>query len=426
MHKLFLLLFLLLAGFSVFSQPDSMIIVNGKLVYQKNKNKTSRAEASAPLSSKVMIVGKGSGEINIKFLTNKRVKIRKGTYTGIHIENVSNVKIDAAHVRIRGGALDISTANKLEVSGMAIADVTYRAVNIRGFCNDLYLHDMSFKNIGNNTITYEFATVYDGTDKTVSKNWRFERLTFENTGTGFSAGGGYEGNGVFGILRNFKFLNNTIKNCPSIGNIIYSGAAEDYEIAGNVVDNVNTNYSKESPNGIHNGIFMMTGTGSFHHNKITNHQGNAIRAWGMNYGTAKNEILIYNNTIYNSWKYSAFELQVTPDMQSFIAKNPSKASFANAKVYHNTAGRLNVSKDWEGQMLDLYTTGGTVEYYNNLGFEMNRSEGEVTDMINWNGTTIVTRNSDNRYFPTESKAVANTNTFDTRYKGIGAGAFIYQ
>jgi len=422
--RLFLLVLLCVSSHA-FSQRDTMVIVGGKLIFSKADKKVKPA-AVPRLSSKVTTIGKGSGTINLKNISNKKIKIKSGTYTGINIENVSNLKVDASNVKVINGSLDINTANRLEISGLTIRDVSYRAVNIRGFCNDLYLHDMTFRNIANNTITYEYAPVYDGTDQTVSKNWKFERLTFENTGTGFSAGGGYEGNNVFGLLRNFKFLNNTIRNCPYIGNIVYSGAAEDYEIAGNIVDNVNTSYSKEAPNGIHNGIFMITGTGSFHHNKITNHQGNAIRAWGMNYGREKKDILIYNNTVYNSWKYSAFELQATPDMQSFITKNPSKAGFANAKVYNNTAGRLNISKDWEGQLLDVYTTGGTLEYYNNLGFEMNRSEGEVTDMINWNGKTTVTRNTDNRYFSTESKAVANTNTFDTRYKGIGASAFTYQ
>ena len=416
---------LLFVATHAFSQRDSIIIVGGKLIYIKADQKVQPVIVSKR-SSKVMIVGKGFGTINLKYISNKKIKIKSGTYSGIIIENVNNVQVSASNVKITDGSLDIHTADHLEISGLTITDVSYRAVNIRGFCNDLYFHDMTFKNIGNNTISYEYWPVYNGTAQTVSKNWKFERLTFENTGTGFSAGGGFKENVVFGLLRNFKFLNNTIRNCPYIGNIVYCGAAEDYEIAGNVVDRVNTRYPKEAPNGIHNGVFMMTGTGSFHHNKITNHQGNAIRAWGMNYGGIKNDILIYNNTVYNSWKYSAFELQATPDMQAFITKNPSKAGFANARVYNNTAGRLNVSKDWEGQLLDLYTTGGTVEYYNNLGFEMNRSEGEVTDMINWNGATKLIRNTDNRYFKTQSKAVANTKTFETRFKGIGAAAFNYR
>jgi len=418
-----MLLFLLLTT-PVFSQQDSVVIVGGKLVFLKS-SKIPTTVAVPKQSSKVMVTGKGSGELTLSSIRNKKVKIRPGTYSSININNPYNVKIDASNVKITSGALNIEQADHLELSGLTVSDVSYRAVNIRGFCNDLYFHDMSFKNIGNNTISYEYAPVYDGTDKTVSKNWKFERITFENTGTGFSAGGGLRKSDITGLMRNLKFLNNTIKNCPNIGNIIWAGAVEDYEIAGNTVDNVNTAYPKDAPNGIHNGIFMITGNGSFHHNKITNHQGNAIRAWGMNYGQAKKDILIYNNTVYNSWKYSAFELQATPDMQVFIANNPFKASFANARVYNNTAGRLNVSKDWEGQMLDLYTTGGTLEYYNNLGFEMNRIQGEVSDMINGNGITPVIRNTNNRYFKRQDEAITNINTFDSRYKGIGSTASAY-
>lgn len=425
MKRILTLLLFVLITTEAFSQQDSMIIVGGKLVFLKKKNIKASTIPMTKLSGKVMLVGNGSGEINLRSIANKKVKIRSGVYTTINIDNVTNIKIDASNVKLINGALNIYTADHLEIGGLAIYDVPYRAVNIRGFCNNIYFHDMIFRNIGNNTITYEYQPVYDGTEQTVSKNWKFERLTFENTGPGFSSGGGFDSRGIIGLLRNFKFLNNTIKNCPTIGNIIWSGAAENYEIAGNIVDNINTKYSREAPNGIHNGIFMLTGNGSFHHNKITNHQGNAIRAWGMNYGRAKNDILIYNNTVYNSWKYSAFELQATPDMQSYVSKYPAFASFADAKVYNNTAGRLNMAKDWEGQLLDLYTTGGTLEYYNNLGFEMNRNQGEVTDMINWNGNTKVIRNTDNRYFNTENKAIANTNTFETRVKGIGASPFKY-
>jgi hypothetical protein len=108
-------------------------------------------------------------------------------------------------------------------------------------------------------------------------------LTFENTGTGFSAGGGFDSGGIRNLLRNFKFLNCTIRNSQGIGNIVYSGAMDNYEIAYNTIDQINHNFPVNAPNGIHNGIFMIMGNGSFHDNLIKNHQGNAIRAWGMSY-----------------------------------------------------------------------------------------------------------------------------------------------
>jgi hypothetical protein len=423
--KRLLLLLLLLMTTAAYAQQDSTILVGGKLIFIKPSKKTKPVVIRRQ-AARTILSGSGSGELNLNGVRNRKIKIRPGTYSHITVNNARNVKIDATNVRIVSGSLDIFQSDYLEIYGLAVTDVPYRAVNIRGYCNDLYFHDMRFKNIGNNTISYEYVPVYDGTEQTISKNWKLERLTFEQTGTAFSAGGGISNNNITGILRNFKFLNNTIRNCPTIGNVIWAGAVDNYEIAGNIVDNVNKTYPKNAPNGIHNGIFMMTGTGSFHHNKITNHQGNAIRAWGINFGRTKNVILIYNNIVYNSWKYGAFELQATPDIQAFITRNPSKASYADASVYNNTAGRLNRSKDWEGQLLDLYSTGGTVEYFNNLGFEMNRSQGVITDMINRNGDTKVIRNTNNRYFKTQIEAVTNTNSFDSKYKSLGSTAFSYQ
>lgn len=365
-------------------------------------------------------VGSGYGVLNLRSLTNRHIKIKEGTYSGINLEDPSNVKIDASGVTIEGGSLDISSADNLEISGLSVINFNYRGVNIRGLSNGLYFHDMTFKNIGNYTISYEYNGVYDGTDKTASMNWKFEHLTFENTGPGVMVGGGFDGQGIRNLMKNFKFLDNTIKNCPGIGNIVWAGAADNYEIAGNTIDNINMSFPDNARNGIHNGIFMMTGNGSFHDNKIRNHQGNAIRAWGMSYGGEAKDILIYNNVVYNSWKYSAFELQMTPDMQAYIKRYPSRATYTNARVFNNTAGHLNISKDWDGQLLDVYTTGGTLEYYNNLGFDLVRSQGQITNMINWNGDTKMTRTYGNKYFSTQKEAVADIRTFRSLHKGTGA------
>jgi len=372
------------------------------------------------ISADVILVGNGSGALDLSGLINKNVKIKAGTYREINILNPHHVKIDATDVIIARGSLDIYQAEKLEIYGLSIKNVSYRGVNIRGFCNDIYFHDMRLENIGNTAISYEYEGYYDGTDQTASMNWKFERLTFENTATGFSTRGGFEEKGIRGLLKNFKFLRNTIKNCPGIGNIIWMAAAENYEIAYNNIDKVNSIYPSNAPNGIHNGIFAMLGNGSFHHNKIRNHQGNAIRAWGMSYGTVVKDICIYDNIVWNSWKYSAFELQIPPDMQDYIKKYPLRTTFVNAKVYNNTAGNLNNSKDWEGQMLDLYSIGGTLEYYNNLGFDMNRNQGVITDMINWNGNTKVTKKYGNKYFAAQKQAVKDISTFKSLHKNIGA------
>lgn len=378
---------------------------------------------SAAIPRIAVTLGEGSGDLDMGEISNKNIRIKPGSYASISFSKAQNVVIDATDVTMHGGVLDLNDASGVEIYGLSITDQTYRAVNIRGFCTGLYLHDMTFKNIGNTVINYEYKGLWDGTDATTSKDWKFERLTFINTSQPVGLGGEYAPEGIRCMMSNFKFLHNTIKNCPEMGNIIYCAAADNYEIAGNVIDNINTKYASNAPNGIHNGIFHMVGNGSLHDNTCSNHQGNLIRAWGLSFGKVKKEILIYNNKVYNSWKYSAFELQVPPFLQEYQKKYPGRIRFTNAKVYNNTAGHLNVSKDWEGMMLDLYNTFGTVVYKNNLGFEMVSTHPELDpgqrSMINaMNGTETKLILGTNKYFKTQAGAVSKS--FRSLTEGIGA------
>jgi hypothetical protein len=367
------------------------------------------------------LVGTGSGQLQLGTLANKNIKIKPGIYDYINVTKATNVKIDATGVILKGGSVDIDLANGLELWGLTVTDQAYRAMTIRGISNDVYLHDLTFKNIGNYTITYENAALYNGSDATLSKNWKLERLSFENTSTGFHVDGGFTDKGITGLMSNFKFLNSTIKNCPNIGNVIWMGAVEGYEIAGNRVDNVNLSFpDKNAPNGYHNGIFHMIGNGSFHDNVITNHQGNALRAWCASFNGIVKDVLIYNNVVWNSWKYGAFEIQATPEIQQYIINYPSRLTFANAKIYNNTAGHLNTSKDWEGQGVDVYNIGGTLEHYNNLYFDMVKVSGTITDGLDNMSDTKIVRDDGNRYFPTQVQAVTDTKLFKSLITGVGA------
>lgn len=429
--KKLLIFLLVLINLNAFSQISSVVnqnkkteykIISGKLIYFPAAVVVGTPVKVAAIPNNAENVVKDLGVLTLRNISNEHIKIKPGIYSGIDVVSPKNAKIDASGVIIQGGSLDVFEAEGLEISGLSIINYSYRALNIRGFSNNIYFHDMVFKNIGNYVISYEYNGIYDGTDETASMNWKFEHLTFENTsGPGFAAGGGYDEKGIRNLMKNFKFLNNTIKNCPGIGNIIWSAAFDNYEIAGNTIENINSSFPANAPNGIHNGIFMITGNGSFHDNKIKNHQGNAIRAWGMSYGPAIKSIRIYNNVVWNSWKYSAFELQATPDMNAYFKNYPQRAKYTNAQVYNNTAGHLNTSKDWEGQMIDVYGTGGgTLEYYNNLGFDMNRSQGPITNMINFNGDTKLIKNYGNKYFQSSKLAISDTKTFRSLHKGIGA------
>src|SRR5690554_7175583 len=111
---------------------------------------------------------------------------------------------------------------------------------------------------------------------------------------------------------------------------------------------------------------------------------------------------IYNNIIYNTRKYGAFELQ---GFDRYIV--PGRSTHVNAKVYNNTVGTMNTSRSWEGVVLDLLNYGGTLEYYNNLGFDLYHSK-PITDMINnYSNNVKIIKNSNNLYFKTANEAILN-------------------
>ena len=83
---------------------------------------------------------------------------------------------------------------------------------------------------------------------------------------------------------------------------------------------------------------------------------------------------------------------------------------------------MNTSRDWQGQVLDLYNISGALEYYNNLGFELYSSESNkpITDMINNMSSTRITRNTDNLYDTILYAAITNAISVLSRHSGVGA------
>jgi len=401
--------------------------IEAKKVYARAKLPV----APAPSGTWITVKPDANKQIKLTNMKNVNIKIPAGSVGYMAITNPVNVKIDATGVIMANySGIDIDAPTNLELYGFTLTDHSYRAINIRGLVQGLKIHDATFKNIASAVLSFEYGGVYDGTDKTTNLNITVDKVSFTNCGTIVSLGGSLDlaTGKVVGLSRNLVFSNNTIKDCPNIGNVIYTGASDHYTISGNVVDHINYNYSPattpNAPNGPHNGVVMMTGNGVFSGNKVTNHQGNLIRAWGVSYGAAKDSVLIYNNIAFNSSKYSAFEIQAPPFVNEFITKYPGVIQYANYRVSHNTAGKLNTVKDWEGQMLDQYETGGTLSYYNNLGFEMNRSQdGKVIPlelgraMINMGPTE---QKNGNRYYNTWQESVTDLISFKSRYTGIGA------
>lgn len=324
-------------------------------------------------------VGIGQGDLVVDGSTmtlqcNDHIRIAKGSYNSITIKNFDMG--DNCGVVITNGGLvelngDFKSMNLSNLDGVTISgdgdpsitygfqfhDNVYRSVEITRPFNRATLQFVSFKNIKDYVVNYQSEVEYNGTNDSYSKDLKFLNLLCENTGTLLQLSGAVENNKITGYIKGLEIANVNYSNSDNVGTVVSVGNVEDYDIHNNTINNIN------AANNNHNGIFHVAGNGKFHDNSITNHQGNALRAWTFTIGNKAKEILIYNNIVVNSRKYSAFEAQ------SFSTYMSSKVTYANTKVYNNTCGNLNNNKDWYGEVVDLYNLeGGSCTIFNNLAF----------------------------------------------------------
>jgi hypothetical protein len=284
--------------------------------------------------------------------------------------------------------------------------------------NGLTIAGFNFQNIDDYIIDVwgSGQLKYTGKDGSFINGLNLLNNTADNCGTMLHIDGGVEKGINLGVIKGLVIGNNTFKNSAKAGNAFYVGNAQGYDVYGNVCDNMNTEINN------HNAIFQLNGFGKFHHNKITNHQGNALRAW-LN-GVDGDTVEIFHNVVWNSRKYGAFELQLEPNQFNNGAKG------CNGIVYNNTVGRMNTSLDWEGQILDKYTLGEgkSLQFKDNLGFELNYvpdgSKPKETkplplgrNMVNYDDYA---QKDGNRYFNTATEAVNDLTTFKSKFAGIGA------
>lgn len=372
-------------------------------------------------NGKSIELGTGSGDLIIdgsdEILKDKRlILIKGGIYGHVFIRNLKGTSDEPIAIKNLGqvsirGVMDIDNVSHVLVAGdhehnlqygFIFQNIPYRAITLIGELSGLTLTNMSFKDVKDYVIFIEASK---------GRRARKEQLKilnskFENAG-GIQYVSHLESDGDQEFLNGFEFANNIVKN-TSAGNFVYIENVQDYDIHHNTVDNVNSN------NDEHNGVFHMIGNGKFHSNKVTNYQGNMLRAWAFSRGNSTSTIEIYNNIGYNSRKYGAFEIQ---GFDRYIISG--KTTIANAKVHNNTVGKMNTSKDWEGVILDLYSYGGTLEYYNNLGFDLNYSK-PITDMINNMSDTKIIKNVNNKYFNSVSEAVIDLRSFVSKHSGVGS------
>lgn len=390
-------------------------------------------QGNTPPQHDVITVGSGNGEnlvIDGKSLTageNIVVAVKGGKYGSITIQNISfdresplliinsgEVSIaEAMHTRDIENVAIIGNGDAGIPYGFKFNDIAYRAIVMQGKMNGVTLGNMSFRNVRDYVISRSNADnerYYDGTPDTRTERLKILNCEFQNTGQiifGGSLNKDYDDDS--GFISDVEIAYNTFKN-TDWGTLVSFNNVEDYHIHHNVVTDVNPH------NNNHNGIFFMQGNGSFHDNKLINYQGNALRAWVYSRGNTPKTIEIYNNICYNTRKYGAFELQQF-DRNLWTGKS----THVNAKVYNNTVGKMNTSRDWEGQILDLYHLNGTLEYYNNLGFELHSSQNRsIGIMINNMGDTRITEQKNNKYFHSEAEAIIDIGNFSSKHDGIGA------
>jgi len=373
---------------------------------------TDTVKAPTNIYARTINVGTGSGALTIDGKTlglqcNDLINIKSGTYTSIDIKNILSkdgcpitIKNQDGIVKVSGDFNQMSLTDLKNVTisgdgtkgiskGFLFRDNKYRAIQIEGTLNKFTLQNAEFINIGDADIAYIYRAEFNGSEDSYSKELKFLNISCDNTQQFFASNGAIENGKVLGLIKNIEIANLDFRNSPSVGAVVYLGNVEDFNIHNNRVDNVNTSINN------HNGIFSISGNGKFYDNYISNHQGNAIRAWGFTVGSVPKTILIYNNIVVNSRKYSAFEVQAF-DFNLI----PGKTTYTNAIVFNNTCGNLNTSADWQANVVDVYSLkGGKCEVYNNLAYNFSGSIAIAGQQAELSPVT-----SNNLYFKTRSDA----------------------
>lgn len=357
--------------------------------------------------------------------SNTIVEIASATYQTITIRNISGSEKSPVIIRNNGlvtvkNAMETNDIRHVKITGnntpeieygFLFRNISYRAINMGGTMDFVTFSHISFENVNDYCISAfgennSGRLVYVGTPESRTNNFKILNCKFDNTGSVMLGGELNEGTDR-GLFKGVEIGYNIIKNSDHGALFVFTNV-EDFDIHDNLVDHVNPT------NNDHNGIFYMQGNGNFHHNILTNYQGNAIRLWAYSRGETPQTVEIHHNICYNTRKYGAFEIQ-TFDRNMI----PGKTTYVNAKVYNNTVGKMNTSKDWDGQILDLYNMrGGHLEFFNNLGFDL-YSEGGISDMINM-GDDSITDKSNNVYKQNWQQAVVDIKSFVSKVANVGA------
>ena len=308
-----------------------------------------------------------------------------------------------------------------DLSKVKVKD-SYQALLIHGKSINARYKGLTLQNISGyqiQTVQADKVIYKPGIEGTFIDRLSFDGFSFDGGGRPFHSDGNVRSINVHdGIIANFNFTNNVIKNIPGAKNMVYLGNGFDFNIVGNRLSNINKANNED------NGLFYLKATGYFGRNFATNYQGYLLRNW-LHYSGGMGSTVAEHNIVDGGDKYGQFELQL-PQVMVDQGARP-----ANARINNNTALNLNKTNDWAGSMLTLYSTGGTVEFANNLGARLvgikdNRATRDY-DVINkskmifgmYGAETKLIVSGQNIYKNTVEEAV-NSSTFESKFKGIGA------
>lgn len=381
-----------------------------RIIGAQFERNASLPKDSVPHTATIYNVGKGCGNLIIdgavlKIKDSGLIKIKAGKYETITIKNILVESNKRVYIKNGGevmvtGAMYTENLSNVTISGdnidhiqygIKFIDIPFRAIAMNGKMDGVTLRNLSFINVKDYVIAGERSNGaefnYLGTPETRTQNFKILGCSFDNAGQIVFGGNLNKDLGEdTGFFKDVEVAFNVFKNTDA-GTVCAFTNVQDFKIHHNYVNNINLT------NNNHNGVFYMQGNGDFYDNVLRNYQGNAIRMWPYSRGKIPATNSIYNNICFNTRKYGAFELQA-------FERNlvPDKTTYANAKIYNNTVGQMNTSHDWEGQILDLYVTGGTLQYYNNLGFDLYSSNGvQPVNMINNMSNTKIIQETNNTY-----------------------------
>jgi len=296
----------------------------------------------------------------------------------------------------------------IDLSQVQFTTKNMPSMELKGVCEDLVLYKPNFKDTSGSGVSYRGDDVPFGT---VIKGLQILGSVSENSGAIFSGGGGINEKGFSISFQGLTIKDFLFKNSPAVGTIVYCQSLEDFEISNGIIDNVNGNSD------IHNGLLMLAGNGKLHDIKCTNHQGDLLRAVPHQVLSSGKILDVYNNIVYNSRKYGAFEVQV----YAYVKASPFFKP-ADTLVRNNTVGTLNTSHAWDAKLIDVYDTFAKVDLVNNLGFELFQANmSPITKLANQMSSpaTVLTEKG-NIYKNTWQEAVMDLVSFKSKYTGVGA------